>query len=271
MSYLNAAPLGWSFLSGPLKGKLEVRPSVPSRCADQLASGEVDIGLIPSIEYQRIPDLQIIPGMSIAAASRVRSVLMVQPPEARPIRRVALDVSSRTSVALARVLLEMKMGLRPEYVTQAPDVSRMTRSCDAAVIIGDEALKLKVEDYTVTDLAEAWIGWQGLPFVFAFWACRRDLSCSFDLAGLFNEAKEYGLRAKPEIAARYSRDLGLPEPFLIDYLSSNVDYRLGSDHVEGLWRYYSLTHAMGLIPQLQPLRFLGAERTQASPSSSMFQ
>jgi chorismate dehydratase len=254
--YLNSAPLGWSFLHGPLKNRFDVFTSVPAQCAEQLARGEVEIGLIPSIEYQRIPNLHVIPGIAVASSSKVRSVLMVQCRQPGEIRRVALDTNSRTSVVLSKLLLELKMGLQPTYFPHAPDLPSMLNGCDAAVIIGDRALKVSPEEYYVTDLAEAWISWQQRPFVFALWACRSDSRLPSDLLAVFQQAKEYGLRSRPEIAGIYSKTLGLPESLLNDYLFDNVDYELGPRHIEGLEKFYSLASEHDLIADLKTLRFL---------------
>ena len=119
--YLNAAPLGWAFLHGPFSDGFEVIPSSPADCADQLAKGQADIGLIPSIEYQRIPDLRIIPGISISSLDAVRSILLIRSKGTDRIRSVAMDTCSRTSVTLARILLEQKLGIHPEYVSHPPN------------------------------------------------------------------------------------------------------------------------------------------------------
>jgi predicted solute-binding protein len=179
--YLNAAPLGWSFVHGPHKDRFEVIPASPARCAEQLALGEVDIGVIPSIEYQRIPNLTIIPGIAIAALSAVRSVILVRHRD-RAIRTVALDTSSRTSADLLKLLLEDRSGLRPRYIHHAPNLPAMMESCDAALLIGDAALQVAEGDYEILDLAQAWAEWQRRPFVFAFWACRETGDCSRALA-----------------------------------------------------------------------------------------
>jgi chorismate dehydratase len=256
--YLNSIPLGWDFLFGPLRQEFEVTIAPPAVCADRLSRGEVDIALIPSIEYQRIPGLIIIPGISVASSSKVRSVLMLQSRTSAAIRSVALDTSSRTSVALARLLLENRMGLRPRYAVHAPDLAEMLLNHDAAVLIGDRALRVRIEDYATTDLAEAWIAWQKRPFVFALWACRSDLLQSFDPTGVFVQAKGYGLQARSEIAARYSATLGLAEEFLNDYLFRNVDYSLDKEHIEGLEQFFGLAYAGHLIPGLTPIRFADA-------------
>jgi chorismate dehydratase len=256
VDYLNSAPLGWSFLHGPLKGKFKVIRSSPAECADQLARGEVDVGLIPSIEYQRIPDLRIIPGIAVAASNRVRSVLLVRPKEKPEIRSVALDTSSRTSATLVRILLERRMGLRPELVPHRPDVDEMLARCDSALIIGDAALKLSSDEYEVVDLAQTWIEWQKRPFVFAFWACRSRLETDAELVAIFHEARNWGLGVREEIADVYSGILDLSEAFLREYLHFNVDYNLGPTHVDGLTRFFQLAFEMNAIPELRPLDFL---------------
>jgi chorismate dehydratase len=253
--YLNAAPLGWSFLHGPHRDRFEVIPASPARCAEQLALGEVDIGVIPSIEYQRIPNLTIIPGIAIAALDAVRSVLMVRHRD-RVIRTVALDTSSRTSVELLKLLLQVRMGLRPTYIHHAPDLPTMLDSCDAALLIGDAALKVTAGDYEILDLAQAWVEWQQRPFVFAFWACRSGALFPEDLASVFLDARDWGLSARALIVQDYARRLNLPEDFLNQYLSRNVNYDMGAGHIEGLERFYQLAWASGLIPENRPLRFL---------------
>jgi chorismate dehydratase len=256
VSYLNSAPLGWAFLHGPLRGKFEVIPSLPAKCADQLAEGAVDIGLIPSIEFQRIPGLQIIPNVAIASLAEVRSILLIKPRGVQKIGSVALDTSSRTSVALAKVLLQDRMKIRPEYVPHAPDLNSMLDRCDAALLIGDPALRVRLEDYDVLDLAAEWAQWQQRPFVCAFWACRADVRLPGDLIEAFQEAKQWGLEKRSEIAASFSRPLGLPASFLEDYLLHNIDYDMGPRHIEGLEKFYQLAWQQNLIPELRKLRFI---------------
>lgn len=253
--FLNSAPLGWAFLHGPFRGQFDVVPASPAKCADQLAEGAADIGLIPSIEYQRMPNLQILPGISIASTGKVRSILMVKPKGKRAIRSVALDTSSRTSIALTKVLLQRKMGINPEYVPSSPDLAAMLQRCDAALLIGDAALQVPLEAYDVTDLAEEWVAWQQKPFVFAFWVCRNCVPVPNELNAIFLEAKKWGLAKRDEIAAVYARSLNLPASFLENYLRQNIDYDMGSDHVAGLEEFYQLAKQENLIPELRPLQF----------------
>jgi chorismate dehydratase len=255
VNYLNSAPLGWAFLHGPLKGKFEVISSLPAKCADQLAEREVEIGLIPSIEFQRIPDLQIIPDVAIASLAEVRSILLIKPKGMQKISSVALDTSSRTSVALTKVLLHAKMKIRPQFVPHEPDLNAMLKRCDAALLIGDAALRVRLEEYDVLDLAAEWAQWQQRPFVCAFWACRSDVQLPSDLIATFQEAKKWGLEQRHEIASVYSKSLNLPAPFLESYLLYNIDYDLGPRHIEGLEKFYHLALQQGLIPELRALKF----------------
>jgi chorismate dehydratase len=273
--FLNSAPLGWFFLHGPLKEEFDVLPASPARCAEHLLRGEADIGVIPSIECQRIPGLEIIPGISVSSTERVRSVLMVMSPRGE-MRSVALDTSSRTSVVLLKLLLERRMGLRPTYEQQQPDIERMLQTCDAALLIGDAALRISPERYHVVDLAEAWIQWQNRPFVFAVWACRRRPGLPSDLVRLFQEAKEWGLARRQQIAESYAGRLNLSENFLLEYLHRNVDYDLTEEHRDGLEKFYRLAFEAGFIEDLRPICYfddpgMAGTRAQPSPSSSTFQ
>jgi chorismate dehydratase len=255
--YLNAAPLGWAFVNGPVKDRFGLVQSSPARCADQVASGDVDLGIIPSIEYQRIPGLKIVPGIGVASGERVRSVLLIRPKGCRgTIRSVALDTNSRTSVTLLKILLLERSGLEPEFVHHAPNPTEMLAQCDAALIIGDAALQIPLDDYEVTDLAQAWVEWQRKPFVFAIWACRESVELPEDLVETLQEAKIWGCARKSEIASCFAAKLGLPARFLEEYLSRNVEYDLTPRHFDGLETFYSHAHAAGLIGELKPIRFL---------------
>jgi chorismate dehydratase len=254
--YLNSAPLGWAFLHGPFREKFDVFPSSPALCAEQLSKREVEIGLIPSIEYQRIPGLRIIPDVSISSLANVRSILLVKPKGKKQINSVALDTSSRTSVALTKILLHEKLGVNPKFVPHSPDLAAMLKRCDAALLIGDAALKVRLEDYETMDLAGEWVQWQQKPFVCAFWACRPEFPIPEDVSAIFQEAKEWGLERRSEIAAVFSRSLELPQSFLENYLDKNINFEFGAEHIKGAETFYSLAKQLNLIPDLQPLSFI---------------
>ena len=254
--FLNSAPLGWGFLHGPYKEGFEVIPSAPSVCADQLAKGEADIGLIPSVEYQRIPNLAIIPGISISSFAKVRSLLLVKPKRKNEINSVAIDTSSRTTVALTKILLDETRGLKPEFVPHAPDLEKMLVLCDAALLIGDAALQVNLDDYDTVDLVEEWNRWQKKPFVCAVWACRKSAKFPPDIVKTFHATKEWGLQRFHEISNSYANSLNLSVAFLEDYLKHNINFDLGNEHIEGLWAFYRLAAKHNLVQNLRPLEFI---------------
>jgi len=186
VDFLNARPLTWGLLHDPPPG-VSVSRDLPSACAAKLASGEADVGLIPSIEYPRIPGLKVVPGLGIAAASEVRSVLLVSDVSREKIGSVALDPASRTSAALTRILLKRVYGLQPEY-TEVADGGQRT---DARLIIGDPALKTRLNGHVVLDLAAEWRAFSGHPFVFAFWAVRQS-AASPAVADMLRRSYEAG-------------------------------------------------------------------------------
>ncbi len=256
VNFLNAAPLGWYFLHGPRRQEFQVLRASPAQCAEQLACGEADIGTIPVIEYQRIPDLEVIPDVAIAASNEVRSVLLVRRRDCGSIRSVALDTSSRTAAALVRLLLQYRMGIHPEFVPHEPRINEMLRKHDAALLIGDAALRCSPSEYDIMDLAAAWRDWQKKPFVFAFWACRNHAALPERLVETFVEAKDWGLERIEEIAACYARTLNLPVDFLEGYLRHNLDHHMTEEHREGLDQFYRLSREAGFIEKFQPVRYV---------------
>src|SRR5437667_2346759 len=190
VKYLNAVPLAWGILEGPQKELFEPILNTPAECADQLSNNRVDIGLIPSIEFQRIKGCRIVPGPTVASMNRVRSVLLVSVVPLWKVKTVACDSGSRTSVALAKIIFSEFYHTHPDFRPAEPNLTNMLAQSDAALLIGDHALKfmetnalpdvekhkalvrLGSEPIEVFDLAERWRFLTGLPFVFAFWAVR---------------------------------------------------------------------------------------------------
>jgi len=254
IEFLNALPLGWGLLHGSLKGRHDLLLDVPSECARHLKSGQVDVGLIPVIEYQRIPGLRVVEGISIASKREVRSVLFVSRKPLRQIRTVALDTSSRTSVALLRILLSEFHGLRNIEFNEAPPIPRaMLDDHDAALVIGNPALQIAFDGLHVYDLAREWNRFTGLPFVFAFWAVRPEIELG-QAGRVFAESKREGLRSIPLIAEWYSSRLPVSAPDIRRYLTSNLDYSLDDENRKGLTLFYDLAHRLDLIPHCDPIR-----------------
>jgi chorismate dehydratase len=259
IDYLNAAPLNYGFKHGLGYEHFHLKFHVPSVCATQLRTGEVDAGLISSIEYLRIPDLKIVPGLCIASPKRVRSVIILSkvPPEA--IRTLALDTSSRTSVVLGQILLRERYGACPEVVDLPPDQDLMLERCDAALLIGDVAMRCRREGFIVLDLAEEWHAWTGLPFVFALWQVRGDAP-ALDMPGgvgpFFHKSLEAGRENLPAIVDEAWRTIGWTKPELREYLTENIAYSLGERERESLALFFEKAVRQGFAPANRPLAFL---------------
>jgi chorismate dehydratase len=252
--YLNALPLSWGFMHGNERDVFELDFSPPSRCADLLSQGDVDIGLIPAIEYQRIAGLKIVPGLSVASKHRVRSVLLLSKVALPQISTLAADSSSRTSVTLLRILLRCRFKIDPVFDMQAPDVRRMLERHDAALLIGDVALKAETKGLLCLDLAEEWHHLTGKPFVFAFWGVRGSERLS-DVE-VFQRSYEYGRARRSDIVADQSRQLGLPEDLIRTYIDENVDYSLDEANLQGLRLFYQLAKEVRLIDSVRELEFV---------------
>jgi chorismate dehydratase len=251
VDFLNARPLVWGLLHEPPPG-VTVTRDVPSACAAKLASGEADVGLIPSIEYQRIPGLRVVPGLGIAAASEVRSVLLVSDVSREKIRSVSLDPASRTSAALVQILLKRAYGLNPDYCWAEAERSA---SSDARLIIGDPALKARWKGRVVLDLAAEWRAFSGHSFVFAFWAARAE-TASTEIARVLRASYETGRVHFARLVREEATQTGLSEPVVEDYLRHALHYELDHDDIEGLSLFYRLAAEDGLIPAVRPLQFL---------------
>jgi len=257
VSYLNAVPLVWGLVHGPHQHLFQVEfNQAAAQCADALRDGKADAGIIPSIEYQRIPNLKIVPGLSISSSGPVRSVLLISRVPVEQIRSVALDTSSRTSVCLVEILLQRHYRIAPRFAAHAPDLQAMLRECDAALMIGDPALASDFPGLRVYDLAEEWRTMTGLPFVFAFWAVRAEAATP-DWIQPFQESAAYAFAHLDEITCSEIARTGLPEWLVRAYLTMNIDFTLGEKNLAGLRCFYALAHEMGLTNGNRPLEFVG--------------
>ena len=257
VDYLNSRPLSWAFRRGAETGAFVPFHLPPAAVAAKLADGSLDIGLIPSIEVQRIPGLRLLPGLCIAATHEVRSVLLVSKVPPRHIRRLALDENSRTSVALAKIVLQRAYGVSPECVSRPPEIEAMMDEADAALVIGDPALQVSAASYCILDLAAEWRRLTGLPFVFAVWAVRSNVEVD-GLASVFTRSLEQGMKNLDSLISEAAEDIGLSSDELREYLTVNLSFELGHDELAGLREFYALAAEMDLIPEAQPIQFLDA-------------
>lgn len=273
VKYLNSIPLAWGLLEGPQKGLFEPVLHTPAECADQLQQGKVDIGLIPSIEFQRIRGAKIVPGPVVSSRHRVRSVLLVSNKPLWDVKTVAADNTSRTSVTLAKIVFDEFYHIRPDFRPAEADLASMLAQSDAAVLIGDKALQFMQENelpneerqkafikygpqpIEVFDLAERWKFLTGLPFVFAFWAARSGFKDQA-AAEVLRASRAYGLSHIPDIAKRYAELLSLKEEFLREYLTDNVHYFMDDACVESLRLFYEMAAKVGAIKSARTVEFL---------------
>ena len=254
-SYLNTAPLIWSFIRGSQRDAVELfTDTAPARCAEMLARGEVDAALVPVIEYQRIPDIAIIPDVCVGSKTAVRSVVLAtRKNNLKKIERVALDESSRTSVALLKIIFREFLGFEPRWETAAPDLKSMLAHADAALIIGDPAMKIPRDQFRVFDLAALWHEFTGFGFVFAMWMVRNDRVekiRSIDFAG----ARDEGLANLDRVIADYPHQIELSHDEIRQYLTENIVFGVDEGMKKGLMLYFELAVKNGLILQLKPSR-----------------
>jgi chorismate dehydratase len=254
VNFLNSKPLAWGFLKGHHADLFAPSYHPPAQVARMLGQGNLDIGLIPSIEVQRIPGLRVLHDLCIASRQEVRSVLLVSRVPVAEIRKVALDHNSRTSAALLRVLLRERYKLDPEYVHERPDVERMLAECDAALLIGDPALKVDRERYQVLDLAAEWNELTGLPFVFAVWAVRPEVDLP-DLSFYFKSSLRYGLSSLDTLVRESAAELDLDSSEVRSYLTESLSFFLRREEIQGLEEFYRRAHEHGLILEPKPLEF----------------
>jgi len=220
-------------LHGPQRGLFDLDFRIPSRCADDLAAGAADIGLIPSFELTR-QNLEVIPGPGIACRGPVRSILLISSRPAGEIRTLAADSSSRTSVNLVRVVLERRYGAAPVSISHPPDLEAMLRVADAAVIIGDPALRIDPASlpYYVYDLGGEWVEMTGLPMVFAVWAGRKGVVTP-EVAEAFRESWRYGRDRMDEIIALEAPLRGFAPELVEEYLTRRIVNELARANTRG--------------------------------------
>jgi len=287
VQYLNTAPLVWSFTNGPLRGKYDLSFTVPSQCAGDLRSGRADLAIIPAIEYERISDLVILPDMAIASKKQVRSLLIIAKKPIEQVKTFALDAGSRSTQTLTRILCAEKWRIAPQFFESPPDLTAMLEQADAALLIGDPALRIAVgmekeswpgadgqticqaatlgitsaETLYVYDVVSEWRTLTGLPAVLAVWAATRDVATP-EVAADFLASRDFGLSRIAEICFDAARELELPQRTLESYLQSNIDFSLDAENRRGLELYFAHAAQLGLIPQAKPIKW-AATRAEA--------
>lgn len=254
----------WDFehppLSAVLAQRYEIAWMLPSQCADELASGTADVGLVPIATLATSPGLRILPGCTIASKGRVRSLLLVrraiQPPE--KIRRVAADTASRTTVAYTRILFQRWGNGSVPFIPMAADLDAMLARADAAIVIGDPALmaleeranrfERTGEELVYHDLADEWRKLTGLPFVSAVWGLSGRRPLDEGITADFVRSRDHGLQNIDALVKHWSRQLPLTEETIREYLTENIHYVLDEECVEGMRGFFRMASETGVLP-----------------------
>jgi chorismate dehydratase len=265
-SYSNTAPLIWSFLYGANRGRYElILDNSPARSAELLRQNRIDAALVPVIEYQRIKDVLLIPDVCVGARKKVRSVCLITKGEdLKDVKTVSLDISSKTSVALTKIIFKEFLGFEPEYKISKPNLGEMLTESDCALLIGDPALlisetkdkgqrtKDKGQKY---DLAETWENFTGFGFVFAMWMTNKDKANAAKTID-FSAARDEGLHHLDEIISNYESEISLAHEDFKNYLAENISYSIDDSMRKGLELFYKLAEKHKLIEENKPLIFL---------------
>jgi predicted solute-binding protein len=292
VQYLNTAPLVWGFTNGHLAGKYDLSFTVPSQCAEALRTGAADIAIIPAIEYQRISNLVVLPDLAIAAQNCVRSLLIAAKKPIEQVRSIALDRSSRSTQALTRILAAEHWKITPEFFETEPDLPAMLEKADAAMIIGDPALRISVaiekesavsqqgravcpgatlgmtsaDTLHIYDLVGEWRGFSSLPAVMAVWAARPEVITPEVLSD-FAASRTFGMTQITAICLQAARELELPQQALESYLRHSIDFSLGEENRRGLERYFHEAARLGLIARDKKIVWASAAK-EAAPVSA---
>jgi chorismate dehydratase len=264
-SYSNTAPLIWSFLYGSAQDQVElITDTAPARCAEMLEQGLVDAALVPVIEYQRLKDVLVVPGVCVGSRDRVRSVVLAtRCADLSQVRSVALDNSSRTSAALIKIIFREFIGTEPAWIQHPPDLPAMLSAAGAALLIGDPAMTFARDGLQVHDMAGLWREHTGLGFVFAMWMVRAnaaDRLRSIDLAA----ARDEGLAHLEEIAETYATETGLAAREIRDYLSTNISFTLDDELLAGMELYFRLAQKHVVISENKRLKFVGTAYAEST-------
>jgi predicted solute-binding protein len=251
VSYLNTVPLVWGLQhSRDLGDAFDLSFALPSECADQLASGRADIGIVPVIEMAR-QGLDYFPGTGIACHGPVRSILLISKVPFKEIQTLATDSGSRTSAMLSQVILAEKFGVRPQVFSHPANLAEMLERADAALLIGDAALRVDPATlpFETLDLGAEWVAMTGLPMVFAVWAGRRDWMSRKEIireahGQVFLESLRYGLAHMDDIVAAEAPARQFSPDVVRRYLTGHIVFELGEKDYEGMRLY--IQHALRL-------------------------
>jgi chorismate dehydratase len=268
VSYLNTKPLVYKLAE--LAPQHELVFDLPSRLADQLAAGSLDVALIPSIEFFQNPDYTIVSDACIGCRGPVLSVKLLSRVPMRQIRTLALDEGSRTSVALARILLQERFGIEPERWPLPIDARYEESPADAVLVIGDRAIHPARGNWVAQwDLGDEWNRWSELPFVFAMWVGHVGQASQLpEVAAALSAARDAGVANLGQIAREEGAKVGLTYDQTLTYLRDNLHFCSGPGERAGLGLFYEHACKLGLVPaHVAPGRSLTGSEARVAASS----
>jgi chorismate dehydratase len=274
--FLNPAPLMWDFdhppHAVPLATRYDIESMMPAQCAERLAGGTADLGLVPITAFARSPELRIVPGCAIASKGAIRSLLLIVRASTglERVRSIATDTSSRATRAYVQVMARRFWKISAGFQPHPPDLEAMLTACDAALLIGDPAL-LALEDRAARqqrtgeellyiDLGAEWRKLTGLPWISALWGVREEAIRSVpqreqllsDLLG----SRDAGLAHIDDLADEWAMHIDVPRGTIHTYLSRNIHYILDDDCLDGLMRFYELAAECEVLPAVADLPLL---------------
>lgn len=257
-SYLNTAPLIWSFQHGTKRDAVElVTDAAPAHCADLLACEQVEAALVPIIEFQRIAGVRVVPDVCVGSHRAVRSVILVSKyDDLKNVRRVALDSQSRTSQALVKIIFREFLNFEPKWEPSTPDFQAMMETNDAALLIGDPAMNISPKEFHIFDLASLWHRFTNTGFVFAMWMVRAGAEAIEDVD--FAGARDEGLEHVEQIISQYENEVPLPHEEIRRYLTDNITFDVDESLEQGMQLYFELARKHGLIDKNKPLQFIAS-------------
>jgi len=247
VNYLNSKPLVYGLEASAPKARLFY--DLPSRLADSLAAGRLDVALVPSVEWLRQPGYVVVSDACVACRGPVLSVKLYFRVPPVQVRRLALDEGSRTSAALAQILLDELAGVTPLCEPLAIGCGLDNTDADAVLLIGDRAIRTEERsDVEIWDLGERWFDWTGLPFVFATWVARPAVD-TIELETLLAAARDRGVAHLAEISAAEAPVLGIDTDLAHRYLRDILHFTLGEQELKGLRRFARLCAERNLVPK----------------------
>jgi chorismate dehydratase len=271
VKYLNTKPLVYGLAEAVPQHELVF--DLPSRLADQLAAGRLDVALIPSIEFFQHPHYEIVSDACIACSGPVRSVKLFSRVPLEAIRTLALDEGSRTSAALVQILLRERFGLAPRLLPFPIDTQPQRIAADALLMIGDRAMHPPVGEYASEwDLGDVWCNWSELPFVFAMWVGRRESGARSresadefaELSHLLSRVRDAGMANVEQIAAAEHEGVGLSYDDCLRYLRDHLHFYFGPREQSGLRLFHEYATRLGLG---RPVAALSLAGTKSGPGA----